>query len=159
MSGASCCDMMSQRSSFDVPDSRRQSLEFGAATSGPHLNVLGAFPPLMSPIAETSGFGAEPPSVPPSTVSGAMQERRASLSLQFGSGSGTKSEAKLQRSNTTTVRNSLQRVNSPHASRLTAPGSGSSGIVKRTRITKPLWLKKRQTSSIDIPDATSEQEW
>ncbi len=153
--------MMSQRSSFDVPDSRRQSLEFGAATSGAHLNVLGAFPPLMSPIAETSGFGAEPPSAPMSTVSGAMQERRASLSLQFGSGTGTgtKSESKLQRSNTTTVRSSLQRVNSPHASRLTAPGTGTSGIVKRNRITKPLWLKKRQTSSIDIPDATSEQEW
>jgi hypothetical protein len=118
MSGASCCDMMSQRSSFDVPDSRRQSVELGPV--GSHLNVIGIrdqFPPLMSPIAETSVFGIESATASTSLVSGAMQERRASLSLHFGGSSTPKSESKLQRSATTNVRSSLQRVNSPHASR------------------------------------------
>jgi len=159
MSGASCCgDLMSARSSFDVPDSRRQSLELGA--SGSHVNALGIrdqLPPLMSPISETSctGFEASGPS-----TSEAMQERRASLSLHLSSStsavpSTTKSEAKLQRSATTNVRREFQRTNSP---RLIAPGTGPVGVVKRTRVTKPLWLKKRQTASVDIPDLTAEPE-
>ena len=142
---------MSQRSSFDVPDSRRQSVELG----GSHLNVgvgiRDQFPPLMSPIAETTVFGAEQIPTP-------MQERRASLSLHFSattSASTPKSEtSKLQRS-ATTIRPPFQRVNSPRLAAPVASGPGS----KRARVTKPLWLKKRQTNSVDIPDVTSEQDW